>query len=417
MMRFPRQRFTNPSVGFAAMSETPVEHRTPIEKHLEDHGSAEAGAPEPRSQSLKAGGEFLKALAADLGAAASRLKPKPRRSQPPSRPASRPGMGRVLWRASMVFLGVLLICSGMLSAAMLWVVFGSPLASRHGAPAAPQLRAEATAPIPPSPPPAAAAEQQNPSEETKAQASIPPGPPPAAAAEQKPGEETQAAIPTGSQPNQPPAMQTATPGAGQAASATPPDQHPGAQCAVDLCAARYRSFNAADCTYEPLGGGPRSLCALGAQPSVAGPQSLPAATDPSPKATETQPAATVQSDQAGAQCNRSLCAATYRSFNAADCTYQPNGGGPRSICELNKGPAEAAQQTVRPATDSTDSAPETGDMPVPVMVQDVGEPAMPDWAGGPQCNRARCAATYRSFHAADCTYQPPSGGPRRVCEP
>ncbi len=33
------------------------------------------------------------------------------------------------------------------------------------------------------------------------------------------------------------------------------------------------------------------------------------------------------------QCNVSLCAARYKSFHATDCTYQPYGGGPRSVCE------------------------------------------------------------------------------------
>jgi hypothetical protein len=28
-----------------------------------------------------------------------------------------------------------------------------------------------------------------------------------------------------------------------------------------------------------------------------------------------------------------LCASTYRSFRASDCTYQPYDGGPRRLCE------------------------------------------------------------------------------------
>jgi penicillin-binding protein 1A len=35
----------------------------------------------------------------------------------------------------------------------------------------------------------------------------------------------------------------------------------------------------------------------------------------------------------GMQCNLDLCAGMYRSFRAADCTYQPYDGGPRRICE------------------------------------------------------------------------------------
>src|SRR6202012_5673628 len=119
---------TTPCGGLAVMSETPVERQTIVDK---DRGGqpapAEAVSRGPRSQSLQAGGQFVKALAADLGAVASRLRPKPRQPQPPSaRPSSGPGIGRVFWRAGMVFLGVVLLCCGALSAAMLWVVFGSP---------------------------------------------------------------------------------------------------------------------------------------------------------------------------------------------------------------------------------------------------------------------------------------------------
>ena len=34
-----------------------------------------------------------------------------------------------------------------------------------------------------------------------------------------------------------------------------------------------------------------------------------------------------------AQCDYRLCASTYRSFDASDCTYQPYTGGPRRLCE------------------------------------------------------------------------------------
>ena len=32
-------------------------------------------------------------------------------------------------------------------------------------------------------------------------------------------------------------------------------------------------------------------------------------------------------------CNIDLCARTYSSFRASDCTYQPFGGGARQLCE------------------------------------------------------------------------------------
>ena len=34
-----------------------------------------------------------------------------------------------------------------------------------------------------------------------------------------------------------------------------------------------------------------------------------------------------------ARCDLRLCASTYRSFRASDCTYQPYAGGPRQLCE------------------------------------------------------------------------------------
>jgi hypothetical protein len=122
------------------------------------------------------------------------------------------------------------------------------------------------------------------------------------------------------------------------------------------------------------------------------------------------------SDRSGPECNRSLCAATYKSFNAGDCTYEPLGGGPRAVCGLSKGPTDASQQALRPPADSEDSPPEADEVPVTGVVRYIVAPAMPDEAG-PQCNRSRCAAAYQSFHAADCSYQPEGGGPRQICEP
>jgi hypothetical protein len=221
-------------------------------------------------------------------------------------------------------------------------------------------------------------------------------------------------------------MQDHSPGAGQPEiSGKSTDQHAGMHCAVDLCAATYKSFNAADCTYQPYGGGQRSICELNPQSASAHsqPSSSPAANDSSPKAPDAQPAAAMQSiakatasDRSGPECNRSLCAATYKSFNAGDCTYEPLGGGPRAVCGLSKGPTDASQQALRPPADSEDSPPEADEVPVTGVVRYIVAPAMPDEAG-PQCNRSRCAAAYQSFHAADCSYQPEGGGPRQICEP
>ena len=87
-----------------------------------------------------------------------------------------------------------------------------------------------------------------------------------------------------------------------------------------------------------------------------------------------------------AQCDQRACADTYQSFDAADCTYQPYGGGPRTRCE--KGSA-----SLQPAVAD---AKEDASTPSP-------------------CDRSACARAYRSFRASDSTYQPSDGGPRRAC--
>jgi hypothetical protein len=353
----------------------------------------------------------------------------------------------------MVLLGALLVCSGALSAIMLWVIFGSPFEPRRSDdPNTPGLHAEAANDASPSRSGTVnAAEPSRPYVGPVAEAPIQPGPASAGgAAQEKPAEETKADAQAGS--NQPQPVRTETPDRGQGAgqqeisgavgdqrpgetqdrgpgagqqtiSGVLTNQRPGMQCSVDLCAATYKSFNAADCTYQPYGGGPRSICELSGQPTVARPQASRAPTGPSAEATDTRPAAAgqpnatpVAPDRAGSQCNRALCAATYRSFNAADCTYETYGGGPHTICELGKGPADAPQQPLRAATDSRDPGPEADETPVAGTVPEIAELETPDRAG-PQCNRSRCAATYQSFHAADCTYQPQGGGPRRICEP
>lgn len=490
------------------MSDTPVENQTVIDKDRAEQigpakqiGPADADLHGAGNRSLEAGGEFLKALAADRGAIPSRLRlllaARHRRPQPPPVSTSSPvssgsGIGRVAWRISMVFLGLLLICSGALSAAMLWVVFGSPFESGRSDPNTPGLRAEATndaslsrrgtvnaagpsrpdvgrvaeVPIQPGLSSAGAAESEKPTEQTNPDAQAVSNQPQPLRTE---ADETKAAVQFGSNQPQPlrteaqetkaeaqggsnrsqpvraeakvtkaestvelnqpqpvrpvrTAMRDGGPGAGrQEISAKLTDQRPGMRCNVDLCAATYKSFNAADCTYQPIGGGPRSICELSAQPAATPPQLLRVAADPSTKATEPRPTAAVKPiaappapDRAGSQCNRTLCAATYRSFNAADCTYEPYGGGPRSICELGRGSVDAPQQPSHATTDSRHPAPPADDMPVAGMEQNIAEPP---GRAGPQCNRSRCAATYRSFHAADCTYQSEGGGPRRICEP
>jgi penicillin-binding protein 1A len=85
------------------------------------------------------------------------------------------------------------------------------------------------------------------------------------------------------------------------------------QCDVEACADAYDSFRASDCTYKPRRG-PRKVCSM--LPPTAG------ITD--------QSIAQVPSNSS---CNVDVCSRRYRSFEPADCSYQPYGGGPRRFCD------------------------------------------------------------------------------------
>lgn len=85
-----------------------------------------------------------------------------------------------------------------------------------------------------------------------------------------------------------------------------------------LCQQRYRSYRAADNSYQPFDGGPRRPCEL-ASPQASVTTAQPAITQ-----------ATVADNNTGERV--SLCSAKYSSYNAADGTYQPFGGGSRKPC-------------------------------------------------------------------------------------
>jgi 1A family penicillin-binding protein len=90
------------------------------------------------------------------------------------------------------------------------------------------------------------------------------------------------------------------------------------QCDVRTCAARYQSFRASDCTYQPYDGGPRTRCEKS-----------------SGRHRAASALAEVGADlpEAAGRCNYDVCSTTYNSFRASDCTYQPYNGGPRRMCE------------------------------------------------------------------------------------
>ncbi|SFB62861.1 BA14K-like protein [Rhizobium sp. NFR07] len=80
---------------------------------------------------------------------------------------------------------------------------------------------------------------------------------------------------------------------------------------------------------------------------------------------------------------REWCGARYRSYNPADNTYQPYGGGPRRTCAA---PIEA------------------------VTVQRVAEVGL----SKPSASERWCMERYSSYRVEDNTYQPFSGG-RKQC--
>lgn len=82
-------------------------------------------------------------------------------------------------------------------------------------------------------------------------------------------------------------------------------------CDVEACADAFSTFRASDCTYSRRGR--RRLCPILPQ-SGGGPDQGLAQTP------------------AGPLCNIELCSRRYRSFDPADCTYQPY-RGPRRLCD------------------------------------------------------------------------------------
>jgi hypothetical protein len=309
----------------------------------------EANSRAPGSQSLQAGSEFLKAIARDLAGVASRLRHllsvNRRRTRPSApRPISEePSIGRMLWRLSIALFGVLSICAGALSAVTLWVLLGAAPQPQKSRADTLGSHSEATK--------GASLGGAGPLNATEA-VRVESGPEPRT--QGRPDAETTSRSIALSGSSSPPGQTddssgASTDGSSRAAnefgsssrdaiSMLLGDLRPGAQCSVELCAARYKSFRAADCTYQPYGGGPRSLCELSPQSADARRQTSEPATDPR---SEAQPARVAEGTEdesrtpapAGGQCNIDLCAATYASFHASDCTYQPYGGGPRQICE------------------------------------------------------------------------------------
>jgi membrane peptidoglycan carboxypeptidase len=122
-------------------------------------------------------------------------------------------------------------------------------------------------------------------------------------------------------PQQPAAE--ASPNAAISSAQAPGSQTAGApRCDYEACARTYHSFRVSDCTYQPFSGAPRQLCEKNpSQQSAA----TPFAQDSSAQSLSGQPF-----DKG--QCNIDVCARFYSSFDPADCTYRPFGGGRRRVC-------------------------------------------------------------------------------------
>ena len=101
---------------------------------------------------------------------------------------------------------------------------------------------------------------------------------------------------------------------------------PSLRCDVQACSARYHSFTAIDCTYQPFDG-PRRLCTVGNPPGQASDSPANVQTSDASK-----PAASSASKPAASSsCNYDACADAYRSFDPATCTWLPF-EGPRRLC-------------------------------------------------------------------------------------
>jgi hypothetical protein len=429
------------------MSKTASDRQARINNQgAEQIRSIEAESRTPGSRSLQAGGEFLKALAGDLGAVASWLRlllitkqwrpPRPRVSAP-RRTSWGSAYGRTFHFLSLALFGLVSVSALGIAGLMLWALYGVPGEPRKRDADTLGLRFEARKEPPGHSGPLKAGEtsQHDFAREPGALgrlgvdvtapsiASLGTSASSSAAAE--PEQSTKERQTAAAGADQPPLVQTerqdGRPTFNQQEISRPLTYSPPpAQCNVDLCKGKYNSFNAADCSYQPYGGGPRTLCELGTGPADGSPQTSRAPTDPKSEMKDARSGERTEEAvkpalpaQGGAQCNVDACAARYASFHAPDCTYQPHGGGPRRLCELsNRSAADARPQASRagPA-----ARPEAEDTQIAEKVEEVPESATPARTGA-QCNVGACAAMYGSFHAADCTYQPYGGGPRQICE-
>jgi penicillin-binding protein 1A len=136
------------------------------------------------------------------------------------------------------------------------------------------------------------------------------------------------ATPSGPAGASPPQPTEETPSGLDSSAAAEPSTPP--LCDQIACAAKYHSFRASDCTYQPYYGGARQVCEIAVAPpsaSTAGGGFAPSSASSSAGGFGSSMAPPVPP-----QCHIDACARFYSSFDPASCTYQPYSGGPRQRC-------------------------------------------------------------------------------------
>ena len=106
-------------------------------------------------------------------------------------------------------------------------------------------------------------------------------------------------------------------------------------------------------------------------------------------AADVAPAAIAVEEPPPPKCDVTACQASYFSFTAADCTYQPS-IGLRRLCTKGTPPAASADATQATAVNGASAQ------------------------ASASCNQSACAQAYFTFNPLDCTFKP-SIGPRRIC--
>jgi hypothetical protein len=112
----------------------------------------------------------------------------------------------------------------------------------------------------------------------------------------------------------------------------------------EWCSRRYASYRAADNTYQPYSGARRTCVSPGSSMTTASVTARDVPTDQQPYEAEAddgraevQPIAydetTGAPEGVGTSTHARSCAQRYRSYDAADNSYQPFDGGPRRQCE------------------------------------------------------------------------------------